>query len=239
MGLTAVSLSNGGAVQFKTFTNALNQRWEFIDVSTDAYSSNTPSPDIQNKTQWCWATSTKVAVKHNYGKVSPRITSSPQRLDYTEGARSSYCGTNSSGALTADGVQRAIVIQVRKNDTNLYGRVEDTEQALEFADPDDDDADYRRAGNPGYTLSSSDKNLFKSKVQEGDYIVAGFGIKNANIGHVVVITGYDSVTKKYSLYDPWDGTPLTIIEDDIFAYSNPMAGDPYSKYGLEYFFYKV
>lgn len=172
--------------------------------------------------------------EHNFGRVSSGIKTLPQRLDYTDSLRPAS-GKNAFGSPTADGVQRAIVIQVKGNDIDDYGSLDDMKKALEFAQPGVNE--YTRVGSPGVALSTSNKELFKTEVQKGRYILAGFSKKGSILGHVVAITDYNSSTNTYTLYDPWNGSSHTITGDKIFTYSNDLAGSKDSLYGLEYFFY--
>ncbi len=235
--LTAVSLSNGVAVQFKNYTGKDNQRWKFTQPN-DTLQRN-PNPNCQNKELWCWAASAKMVANHNSGGLNPEIDTAPQMLRHTDGLHKSYYGEgtiNGTKRYFADGVQYAIVKQAHGNDENDIGTIDDMKKALKYAHPNN--ATYKSAGSAGYALSESNKTLFKSEVQKGRCMMVGFGKINAEgkyVGHVVVITDYDPATKKYTLYDPWKGTPATIIGDNIFSYSNTLAGS--NDYRLEYFFF--
>ncbi len=230
--LTAV----GSSLKLKKYTNTDDQKWRFYSRSI-TYKEE-PDPYVQNKTNWCWAASAKMVAEYDAKGLNPKISTKPQMLIDTEGLREEYCVKTTFNGVTryaVDGAQHAIVKKCHNNDLNTIGSVSDMKTALEYVNPNYEN--YVSVGEPNSALSPSNQNLFKSKVQEGGYMVAGFGkIKSGKyFGHVVVITDYNSSTGVYTLYDPWRGAPATVTGDDIFTNSTTLAGNP--KCRLEYFFY--
>lgn len=235
LALTAVYVNSNWVAQFKTYSGSQSQKWIFSDRSVTPSLSKQPDYNKQNKDQWCWAASAKYVGKQNNGQmINPRISTLTQRLDHTDGLRDACYYDNNRKEYFANGAQRAIVMLVKGSDANNYGTTDNMEIALETVNPN---ANYKLVGTPGGALSSSNKALFKTEVQKGRYILAGFTKKGSSLGHVVAITDYNSSTNTYTLYDPWNGSSPTITGDKIFTYTNGLAGSNNSTYGLEYFFY--
>lgn len=248
LALTAVSARDGGEVQFKTYDpDSSNQRWAFFDESS-ATSTNIKRPPysyVQNKYNWCWAAAAKKVAENNGNGLNTKMTGDAQELDYidmlhyNDGSKPKYWGEDRYGKPLADGAQRAIVIQVKGNDKDDYGTLENMEKALEYAHPNN--ADYKVVGTANSALSPDNQSIFKSKVQsevqDGHYIMAGFSRHGSSLGHVVVVTGYNSATNLYTLYDPWNGTSLKLPGNEIFNYQNDLAGSNDRTYRLSYFFY--
>ena len=89
-----------------------------------------------------------------------------------------YYGVNASGAYTADGVQREILMEVKGSDGNLGGSDANKEDALSYAA--NRNMSVGTFGNYQSALSSSEIQDIKDDLDNGDYVIgnmynAGFG----------------------------------------------------------------
>lgn len=122
LALTAMSMSNGVQVQFKTYdANNANQKWVFLEPSFSL--SSAPDPNCQNKENWCWAAAAKIVGVHN-GGLDPVVDKATQMLTDTYGVHKPYYRSAVFSGKTryfVDGVQHSIVEEMHHNDEDLTG----------------------------------------------------------------------------------------------------------------------
>lgn len=216
LALTAVSLTNGGAVQFQTYTDVPTQRWDFVIQNDTISLSRTPDPDAQNKTEWCWAASAKM-VGVNNGGLNSKISTDAQSLTNTDGIKNPFYGYGNVNGTTkyfADGVQYAILRYIKDTDGNQSGSDADKENALQFAS-----ANLMDIGSSGYykdVLSDSLIAMIQTELLKGNYIIGNVCNNNYKNVHSVVIKSYLSSSDEYVVFNPWDETEQTVSEYDLF-----------------------
>ena len=188
---------------------------------TSYAAARAPKADGQNKNMWCWATSAKIVAENNGGSW---IDDTATVLSNTAGLHSyggvPYYGVNASGAYTADGVQREILMEVKGSDGNLGGSDANKEDALSYAA--NRNMSVGTFGNYQSALSSSEIQDIKDDLDNGDYVIgnmynAGFG------GHSVVIKDYNT-SNKFRIHDPWDLTDMYYSSTVFSSASFPIAG---------------
>ncbi len=229
LALTAVSLTNGGAVQFKTLNaNSNNQKWKFIQPNDTL--QRTPDPDCQNKNLWCWAACVKMVAVHNSGGLNPEIDTAPQILKNTDGLHKTYYGYNTVGGIKryfADGVQYAIVKYIKDVDENLTGNDTESVNALQFVSTKN-----MNVGHSGYyknELPQSEINKINKDLLEGRYVIGSMtsreSINEEDLGkvygHSVVIQKYYPGTNgqegKYDIFDPFTGNVKRYYQNELFG----------------------
>lgn len=211
--LTAVSLSNDGAVQFRTDTGAANQRWMFLE--SDDTLDRAPYPNAQNKSQWCWAAAAKIVASHNGGGLNPSIDTAPHKLTNTDGVRNPYYGYRDVNGIRthyADGVQWEIVNHIKGNDKNTAGNTNDTPNAIRYA-ASNKNVEVERKGEPKIALSTTDIAKIQYELDHGRYVV-GIG-HSGEKGHAVVILGYND--ELYQVYNPWNDERRDYTANEIFV----------------------
>ncbi len=225
--LTAVDLSNDGAVQFKTNTHKNNQKWMFIE-SNDTL-QRAPHPNCQNKKNWCWAAAAKMVAAHNSGGLKPEIDQAPQMLNNIDGRHKTYYGYGTINGTTkyfVDGAQYAIVKQIKGSDGDISGSVDDSVEALRHASVKEMDIGY--IGHQDYELTDDTiRNQIDADLKDGKYIIGSMLNDQGQYGHSVVIMAYsDSDSNKtYHVFNPWDGSERDISACDLFhSYGYEYAG---------------
>lgn len=216
LALTAVSLSNGGAVQFQTYTGSTNQKWGF-DVQSTMSLPRQPDPDGQNKSKWCWAAAAKMVAEHN-GGVNSQILRSSKLLDNQAGVHESFYGIDSSGRLTADGVQRAIVEHVKSTDKDITGDDYDKEKALEFAAANSVTVDSK--GSAGTMLTDDLIAMINTELLNNKYVIGNVCDQFGKNGHSIVIKAYKQANTQanssYVIFDPWNREESTVPYYKLF-----------------------
>lgn len=188
---------------------------------TSFAATRAPKADGQNKNHWCWATSAKIVAEHNGGSW---IDDSATVLSNTSGLHSyggvPYYGVNASGAYTADGVQREILIEVTGSDNDNGGSDANKEDALEYAA--NRSVSVGTFGNYGSALSSSEIQKIKNDLDNGDYVIGNM-YNTTFKGHSVVIKDYNS-SNKFRIHDPWDLTDMYYSSTIFSSASYPVGG---------------
>lgn len=193
-----------------------------FSITCFAATARTPKANGQNKSLWCWATAAKVVGEHNGGSW---ISTTPVVLSNTTGLHSyggtPYYGIDSNGNITADGVQRNIVVYIFGDDGNNSGNDSNKESALSRAAYSS--VSVGTFGTYKNALTSSQIQTVKNNLANGDYLIgnlnaSGFG------SHSVVIKSYNSSTDKYQILDPWDLTDTTYSSSVFTSENFPIAG---------------
>lgn len=231
LALTVDSIVDNGAVQFKTYSGSLRQKWEFI-ADNSFPSSKQPDPDAQNKTNWCWAAAAKMVGEHN-GGVNSNILRYAKELEDEVGIHRDYYGLTAIARLSVDGVQRAIVVDAHRNDKNDGGSVDDVKQALQFASANNMNIEWFWDGRIT-GLTSDNITILNGDLIIGRYVVAYVQAPNTTIAHYIVLKKYDGVDT-YTIFDPWNKKEFRATSAQLFGTYNdgsdklPYADDYYGK----------
>lgn len=193
-----------------------------------------PQPYGQNKDHWCWAAAAKMVAEHNSGLA---YSKEPQQPENKDGLHSrwgvKYWGEDTNGNITVDGVQRSIVMDVKKTDVDQIGYLSDMRNALECASAQI--VDVGQVGKIGYKLTDKDINDLKVEIRCRQYVLAGCYDAEYKYGHVVVVTDYNSAKDQFTVFDPWGMEWTYPTSDKLFNdYTFTAAGHPER---MEYYFY--
>lgn len=219
LALTAVDLSNDGAVQFRTKTGAKNQRWCF----EDAIPLMTRYPDYycQNKDHWCWAAAAKMVGIHNGGGLKPEIDTNAKELENTGGLHDPYYGYNGSKRYV-DGVQYAIVTRAKDGkDLDATGNTNEIADAIKYVAKKNLEVKYiRNYAEDGGTLvdlTQENINFINKELNEGRYVV-GF-VDGTEKGHFIVLQKYNA-DDTYTVFNPWDDKKDKFVSSYVLFKSN-------------------
>lgn len=216
LALTAVSLVNNGAVQFKTYTGASNQKWKFFE-SNDTL-QRAPHPYFKNKSMWCWASAAKMVADHNGGGIDSQIDRAPQMLTNTEGIHKTFYGQGTIDGTTryfVDGTQYAIVKYIKNNDKNLEANTNEVQKALKFAAANKNiDTAYT---NENDLTTTEIINNVNGELTAGRYVI---GFVNGNGGgHFIVLEKFDNADT-FIVFNPWDEKEMAVKQDILFGENN-------------------
>lgn len=175
-----------------------------------------PSPYIQNRTNWCWATCAKM-VGEQYNVRYRRTQALPKgaaKTEYMIGLREEYAGIAADGSRTVDAGQQAIVIAVFGKEVNNAGYRQDTYNAMAYVTANDALAqglgDYRDGG-----VLRKAWNDVQAVLDEGMYVIGNVYNASYSVGHSLVIKGYNYRSGLYTVYDVWDGTTVLVTKDQL------------------------
>ena len=195
---------------------------EFDNIAS--ISLRLPNEDAQNKTNWCWAACSKMVGEHNGGDGALR--DAPALLTIATNVHSFgeelFFGETSTGALTVDGGQREIVINVHGDDDNYGGSNIHKEKALQLASVND--MDIGTWGNG--SLSTSDIAAMNNELAAGRWVIGNIFTNISWRGHSVVIKSYDTTTQTYTFWDPWTDNDYTFMRNDLLNDTIRTESDP-------------
>ncbi len=203
-------------------------------MSLTAFAERAPKPYGQNKDHWCWAAAAKMVAEHNSGLG---YSTAPQQPTNKDGLHSRwgdpYWGLDSNENITVDGVQRSIVMEVKKTDMDQIGYLSDMRDALHAAAAQN--VNVGQLGQIGYKLTDDNIKRLKKEMQCREYVLAGCYDAEYMYGHVVVITDYNTAKDQFTVFDPWGMEWTNMPSNDLFNnYNFNAAGH---KERIEYFFY--
>lgn len=229
LALTAVSLTNGGTVQFQTYIGSSTQRWDFI-IQNDAISlSRAPNSDAQNKTKWCWAAAAKMVGIHN-GGLNSEISTDAQPLKNTANIKNPFYGYGNVNGTTkyfADGVQYAILRYIKDTDGNESGSDTDSVNALQYVSKN-----TMKVGHHGIfteALPQSEIDKINKDLRDKKYVIgsmtsresAAEGNADTAYGHSVVIQQYEPGANgqegRYYVFDPLTGKTDWYYQSELFG----------------------
>lgn len=220
LALTAVNLSNDGAVQFKTKTGANNQKWCF----DEAVPLLTRYPDYycQNKNNWCWAAAAKIVGIHNGGGLNPAIDPNAQKLDNNDSLHNSYYGYNGSERY-ADGVQHAIVKTVYYTSTDpeeevtpedcigtdkdRRGTAWETRDALQYVSKNNMSVGWRN--NNGNQLIDDMISQLNYDLEHSKFVAGRMATLDNKDGHIIVVKSHND-DGSYTVFNPWNNEEKSV-----------------------------
>ncbi len=184
-------------------------------ASYDAKISRQPNPDGQNKDNWCWAAASKMVGAHN--DVGPNVASTFDYLDNLDGLHyynEAFYGISYEMNMTADYVQRSIVVNVKGSDKDWLANLANIESALQLAS-----YNIMNIGTwGGGSLSAGDINNMNNELSNGRWVIGVvftyiplYGI----IGHAIVIKDFDTLSGDYLIWDPWTDNDWYFNQADI------------------------
>jgi hypothetical protein len=185
----------------------------FASLTLNSFATTAPHANAQNKSNWCWAASSKLVGVNNGGNG---LSTGATNLTNTSGLHSfggtNYYGTNSAGDPTADTGQRQLLVHVKGNDQNLTGSNADRISAITRASNT-----TRIIGTRGGTsLSATDIANLKTDTSGSKWAV-GNAFPSSGTGHCIVIRQYDSADKVFFCYDPWNNLTFYLWESTAFT----------------------
>lgn len=161
-----------------------------------------PNPNAQNKTNWCWAATAKMVGEHNGG--SGALPTGATKLTDTTGVnsknagRTKFYGYSYDGSITVDAGQHYIVKTICGDDGNHTAIKEKTAEAMHLA--------AKKSVTTGIvgdnSLSVNDISTLKSELLAGRWVLVCLEQVGTGKGHAIVAKSYTQSTDKILLWDP-------------------------------------
>lgn len=174
-----------------------------------AYAANTPrqpSPTIQNRSNWCWATTAKLLGEryNNLYRLPGILPKGAVAATNLSGLKDDAIGYTIDGKPTIDAGQQAVVSYVMGADVNNAGTKDQTFTAMryvtDFHAQTQEQGDYADGG----VLLRANWKYPDAALNAGLYVIGNLLI-TPTFGHSVVIKAYDRSADRFTVYDVWNG----------------------------------